>query len=149
MVTVELVPRVQSFAFVWNLKIISCSYSIGSGDMLHSTVCHHVWLTHGHPGYFFLLPWQHFSALLCLLIVWKMSKETNGKMSDTEKQRLNSRRWLPYFVYKLLKGSCVWVVACLTNFSLCSWLYIDVEKCVAPYHRPIININTSHTLWNF
>lgn len=100
-VTLKLILLYTHFSFVWNLKVISCTCSIRPGNTLYSTVSYQVCLTHGHPGYFSLLPWQHFSALLCLLIVLKMNKKTNGKMSDTEKQRLNSHHWLSYFVYEL------------------------------------------------
>ena len=35
----------------------------------------------------FLLPWQHLSALLCLMIVWKMYKKTKGE------KKKNVRHW--------------------------------------------------------
>lgn len=77
---------------------------------------------------FFPLPWQHFSAPLCHLIVRKMNKKTKGKMSDgeIEQRRTVSADWptlspiylkAPLDVFEMLHISPILVSAFAAMYS--------------------------------
>lgn len=88
-------------------------------------------------GFFFLLPWQHISALLCLL--WKIS--------DAVKQRLNTDE------QSALTGLRIWDAAYFTNFSVSVVSYVLSWNSVLLYLTSqslnvILHLQNGHMAWN-